>query len=219
MSNKYINPLFIKYFFEGLNKEGIDYVLIKNVGDELPNNLVIGKDIDILVHLESMHSFHSYISKHGRKMLHPYGKEAGWINIYRLPEFEFWRLNTADDLFIDVSNKLSCHSLMPKIWIPLDNHIQTDLWKNKVFDNENGWWRIDDDILYVYLVSRCILDKRQFPDVYRKEINKQISKINKDKVTLYFEYVFFKFTCTLMKMLEEKDFDNIISAYIRCKDY
>ena len=219
MDTKYINPFFIKNFFEGLNNEKINYVLIKNVGNELPDNLIIGKDIDILVHHESMHSFHKYISKHGRKMLHPYGKEAGWLNIYRLPEFEFWRLNTADDLFIDVSNMLSCHSLMPNIWIPLDNHIQTDLWQNKVFDEENKWWRIDDDILYVYLVSRCILDKRKFPEVYREEIKKQRSKIETEKVKAYFENVFFKFTDPLMIMLDKGDFDNIISAYIRYKNY
>lgn len=215
----YINPNYIKRFFDGLNSFGIEYVLIKNVGNELPFHLRVGKDIDIVVHNDSLRDFHRYMSNIGRKIIHPYGKETGWTNLYQLPEFEYWRLNTADNLFIDVSSMLCCHSLMPNIWLPLDRHIQEDMWSNKIFDNDNNWWKINNEILYVYLVVRCVFDKKQFPDVYKKEIETLRESVNIDKVKFYFEFVFFKYTRQLLSMLDNKDFDSIISAYLKYKEY
>lgn len=216
---KYVNSMYIRNFFDELNSSKVDYVLIKNVNKELPDKLIAGKDIDLLVHANSKSTFQHFINKKGRKFIHPYGKESGWINIYGLPDFEYWRLNTADDLFIDVSYMLSCHSLMPKIWLPLDNHIQVDIWKNRVFDSNNNWWRIDDNILYVYLVTRCILDKGVFPDVYKTEIIKQSDYINEEIVVNYFKFIFFKFTMKLMDLLKNKKFDYIIHEYLRFKAY
>ena len=219
MTMRYINSAHIIKFFNGLNDAGVKYVLIKNIGDELPCHLPNGKDIDIVVHEDSVTVFHQYMLNNGRKVIHPYGKEAGWNNIYRLPEFEFWRLNASDDIFVDVSNMLSCHSLTPHVWLPLDNHIQLDLWKNKVFDEENQWWIIDSNIQYVYLAVRCVLDKRCFPPAYCQEIKRKRSQIDIEKVKYYLRFVFFNFTDTLVDMLDNGDFSNVIDAYISYKDY
>ena len=46
MSN--IKSKYILDFFKTLNKENVQYMLIKNIGKELPHNLKDGKDIDII---------------------------------------------------------------------------------------------------------------------------------------------------------------------------
>jgi len=215
----YINSIYIKKLFEGLNNSGVVYALIKNVGKELPYNLMSGKDIDIIVHKDSMCQFHEYMDKIGRKIIHPLGKEYGWENLYGLDEFEFWRLNTFDDIYIDVTNKLCCHSLMPKKWIPLDNIIQMDLWKNKIFDINNNWWRMDDDVLFVYLVIRCVFDKKYFSPTYKSEIQNQLKSINEEIVVKYLRVVFFNFTEKLMLMLKNEEYDSIFNSYIKFREY
>ena len=45
---KYIDPESIKSTFSILNESGIDYILIRNINNEIPEKLVEGKDIDIL---------------------------------------------------------------------------------------------------------------------------------------------------------------------------
>ena len=55
---KYINSKIIHQFFNFLNTEEISYALIKNVGDELPHKLRVGKDIDIIVKSDSVERFH-----------------------------------------------------------------------------------------------------------------------------------------------------------------
>lgn len=219
MVANYINPILINDFFDGLNKANVSYVLIKNIDNELPEKLKAGKDIDILVEKSSMKTFRTYMRMKARKIIHPYGKEMGWRNIYGLEDFEFWRLKTYDDVFVDVSNKLCCHSLMPQIWIPLDNKIQEDIWKNKVFDKQNKWWRIDDNVLYIYLVVRCVFDKKIFPDIYKLEIEKKKNIVDMNIVRSYFKVIFFSFTDKLMEMLDHREYDLIVETYIKYKNY
>lgn len=219
MGNNYQDPEYINRFFDGMNKAGVVYVLIKNIGRELPNHLVKGKDIDIVVHTESKGVFHDYMKSIARNVIHPYGKEKGWHNIYGLGRFEFWRLKAADDIYIDVTEKLCCQSLMPKIWIPLDNHIQEAIWRNRIFDEKNNWWCMDDNVLYVYLIVRCVFDKKKFSSVYRKEIEALRHNIEQDIVLSYLKLVFFKFSSILLEMLDTKKYDQIIPMYMKFRDY
>jgi len=49
----YVPPIEISAFFEMLNQNGFNYLIIKNISNELPCSLDNGKYIDILVHAES----------------------------------------------------------------------------------------------------------------------------------------------------------------------
>lgn len=215
----YINVKFVEDFIQGLNNSNVTYVIIKNIGDELPSHLAPGKDIDIIVHKDSMNAFHDYMKPIARRIIHPFGKEHGYQNIYGLEEFEKWRLNTADDLLIDVSNKLCCQSVMPKIWLPVDNLIQRDMWENRVFDKNKNWWRIDDNILFSYLLIRCVFDKHFFPDLYIKEIEKVRPIIDMETVMSYLKLVFFKFSPTLIDLIDKKKYQSIIPSYFKFKNY
>lgn len=219
MGQNYSNPKYIIDFFCGLNATGIPYVLIKNIGGELPNALVNGKDIDILVKKEAMPLFHNYITKIGTKVMHPKGRMNGWVNLNGLEPFEFWRLNTADDIYIDVSNKLCCHSMRPMTWMPVSDIIQNDLWNNKVYDEDNKWWRIDDNVLFFYMIIRSVFDKQCFNDVYKKEIVKYSGSINHELVLSYLKLVFFNFSDQLLKMIYDREFDSILVSYKRFCDY
>ena len=65
----------VKDFFELLNSSGVRYVLIKNIHNELPGHLAIGKDIDILVEERDKLKFRFLMKSIARQYIHPCGTE------------------------------------------------------------------------------------------------------------------------------------------------
>ena len=155
-----INKKLVDEFFFGLNEAEIEYVLIKNICEELPCNLRDGKDIDILVHTSSVPAFKQAMLKMNfKQIVAPYGIREGWSFGYQLNEYQFWRKNNATcNFFIDAAEKLMCKSLMPKMWIPIDNTINESIWRDKVFDTKNNWWSMDEDNVAAYLIIRSVFD-------------------------------------------------------------
>lgn len=211
----------IQNLFEQLNSSDIEYVLIKNISDELPEKLKDGKDIDILVHESNIKKFEKFMKTHNfKKRVHPYGRRKEWSFAYKLPEHQFWQFNDNNfTLYIDVSFKLCCRSLTPKVWIPLDNCINEDIWKNKIFDKKNKWWILNEENLLVYLICRSVFDKKEFRLDYITEIEKRKSLLKQKSVRLKISKVFFKYTDSLILQIEDSNYENIISNYLSFKNY
>jgi hypothetical protein len=217
----YVDRNKISTFWNSINKSSVNCVLIKNIANELPENLPNGKDIDILVKESCQKEFQLIMKKMGyNKCIHPLGKLNGWRFLYKLPEYEFWKLKDKDsELYIDASFKLCCKGLMPKTWIPLDNLIQNRIWKDKVWDAENGWWILDTETRLVYLLVRCIFDKKIFSDKYIKEIEQTIEEADMQIVRELLNMIFFKYTDKLLYMVGKKQYSNIIQDYISFSEY
>lgn len=220
-TSKYIEALEVLSFFKLLNDSNINYVLIKNVGGELPYKLKDGKDVDILVKLEDRPLFMETMLKGGfLKRIPPLGREAGWKFGYQLPEYQFWqKRGIAQKFYIDCCFKLMCKSLTPNYWIPLDRSLNESIWKNKVWDETLGCWKIDDKTLFPYLIARCVLDKKEFKSVYIKDINELLHYLDDDEVQAMLSTIFYKFTPKLTKLLKAGKYDEIVSKYISFKDY
>lgn len=217
----YIDENLVKSFFIGLNNAGINYVLIKNIANELPSKLKNGKDIDILVHPESQADFEKHMLQcEFEKVRHPLGRENGWSFGYCLDENQFWK-NSKDDqlLYIDVSTKLPCKSLTPKMWIPLDETINRSVWENKIFDEKNGWWIMCDEDVFVYMIVRSVFDKHQFKAEYIQDIENKKFLLQSENVINKLSKVFFKYTDRLIQQITEKRYDTIFSDYISFCEY
>lgn len=217
----YIRPQYIREFFKMLNQAEIRYVLIKNISDELPYALENGKDIDILVHSEDRITFDSIMRENGFvQQIHPCGTANGWRFGYSLEECEFWRrCNIEDELYIDVNFKLCCHSFIEKVWIPLDQVINSAVWDCRIFDSNKEWWKMDDGTTLIYVIVRAIFDKHEFRLGYIEEIEQRIEKLNDPDVVMKLSKVFFKFTPTLIRMLNNGEYHKILSRYITFTDY
>lgn len=217
----YIPKELVQSFFHDINQFGIQYVLIKNVGGELPESLQDGKDIDILVLEEDKELFTQQMIQHDYQMqTHPLGIEHGWAFAYNLPEYQFWKkAGTEYELYIDAAFKLCCKSFMPKVWIPLDKKINEDIWKNRVWDEENQWWAMDEHTELIYLLVRCIFDKHEFSEVYIDEIEQRKHLLQDQQVIEKLRLVFFRFTDTLIRMVEAGEYKSIIQNYIAFSDY
>jgi len=216
---KKINSEVINNFFLLLNENNINYILIKNIDNELPNNLIDGKDIDILVHLDSKEEFENIMKENNYNILtHPQGNENGWNFGYNMPSCQFWKKNdNSFTLYIDVNFILCCKSLINKTWVPLNEPINNSIWQNKIFDKNNNWWIMDDKNLLLYLIVRCIFDKSNFSDSYIKEIEIRKHYINEIKDKL--EITFFKFNSHLQQLIKDSNYNKIINDYITYNKY
>ena len=211
----------IKDFFALLNRSGISYVLIKNIDNELPDSLPDGKDIDILVKEEEIETFQQIMENNGfDTCIHPVGRENGWQFLYGLPEYQKWKkANYEKTLYIDVSFRLSCKSLMPKTWAPLDASIQKRIWKERFFDADNQWWIMDYETRFAYYLFRCVFDKQVFSEEYIREIEKSCCDVDMSVVNGILRMVFFNYTDRLMDLVKERKYGSILQDYISFSDY
>lgn len=211
----------IMLFFKKITELQIPYVNIKNIAAELPNNLTSGKDIDILVHQGFQKQLEPALLSMGcKRVSHPKGKESGWHFGYQLPPCQMWQFPThAGALYIDIHFKLACHSLMPKIWIPLDASINESIWADKLWDSENGCWRMDDKNLFVYLIARSIFDKKFFSSEYVLEMEQLMHLLGNHEVKERLERVFFSYTGRILELLSARRYTEIVEDYITFTDY
>jgi len=206
-------------FFYMLKQYNITYLLIKNINNELPNNLQYNKDIDILVHPKDYNRYkYVMLSNDYKNLKHPYGIENGWMFLYALEVPTIFQ-NIKNGLLIDACSTLCTKSLNMNAWIPLDKEIQESIWKDKILNKNQLWYEMDKANLAVYLVTRAIFEKNFFSDMYKMEIKKIKSLYYEDYVVNKFEKIFFKFTPKLIYLLKNEEYDDILKEYISFAEY
>ncbi|MCM1303078.1 MAG: hypothetical protein NC305_08480 [Lachnospiraceae bacterium] len=221
MEYKYIDEHLIMSFFEALNGSGVKYVLLRNTGGELPAQLRDGKDIDILVCHEDIDEFMRFMEQENfQKKIHPVGKLAGWKLAYQMHDFLFYKKRKSPyKFYVDVSQELCCHSVMPNVWIPLDRKIQEDAWQYRRYDHEKGWWCLDERTELIMYLVRAVLDKQQFSSGYVENIKLRCYLLDDVTTRERLKLVFFKYTDRLTEMLKKEEYDKIITNYYKFKDY
>jgi len=206
--------------FSQLNESGLEYILIRNINDELPGQLTVGKDIDILINKKDERKLADFFHLHSYKTIdHPFRYD---VFLYGVDRFEFKYLNLTNNILIDFNFQLAVRSLDAGQWIPLDQVIQDSGWQNKRFEERAdgfGYWALGYDDEFICLVARSIFDKREFESGYINRINEVFPLIDQQEVEEKLRLVFFKFTSTLMDMIREKRYDTIIKDYLQFKEY
>jgi hypothetical protein len=204
-----------------MNESAVDYVLIKNVNNELPSGLLDGKDIDIVVAPQCKTRFERTMQNNDyRAHTNPFGKANGWNFAYGLQEYQFWKKEgIPGDLYIDASFALCCKSLTPNIWIPLDGFINETIWKNRIFDDALNCWRMDDKNLLLYLLVRCIFDKRNFTAAYISDIEKLKHLFMDDYVRKAMNLVFFAFAPNLIDLVSRGRYESILTEHLSFSEY
>lgn len=202
-----------------MNDNHITYILIKNIAQELPSRLREGKDIDILVHSDSLLAYHKLMDRHGYlEIIHPKGKERGWSFLYGIHENSM-RKHLKTGLEVDVYVELCTKSFSMNAWIPLDQSINTSVWRNKIWDEEHHWWKMDDVNLIAYLLTRCIFEKGTFSESYIQEIEERKHLLSTVTCVHKLEKIFFRFTPHLVEAVMKNEYDSIVAKYRRFTDY
>lgn len=204
--------------FEKLNNSGIEYLLIKNIGDELPNKLSIDKDIDILVRACDKNKFKKLISTLGGiEMIHPYGQWSGFETLYGTEFPKMYYLPSR--LMLDVADSLCVKCLNVDAWIPLDMQINASIWLDKVWNSCLQCWQIDDRNLICYLIARCIFDKCSFSEKYIHEIEKRKHLLDEEVVQEKISSICFGFTDSLIDLIKQDNYDKCYEKYIKYNNY
>ena len=211
-----VNPKLIKDFFLLLNKNNINYVLIKNDGNKVPYYLEDEKDIDFLIHPTEYEKLKAILTNNGYEK--KIGESCRRFFLYQLREDLFFK---KENCYFHFYEALSCNPLtnMGKCKIPLDNIIQDYIWKNKRWDKENNWWIMDDISILLYLIIRSIFDKLDFRIIYIEEIEKRIEYIDSKDFYILANSVFFKFTNKMIELVKKREYKNILKEYLSYKNY
>lgn len=209
----------VQALFNILNIHKINYVLTKNIADELPSKLKLGKDIDLLVHPSyyAKIQYLMYIYNY-EQIVHPHGKENGWQFIYGAHENIMFR-HVANALMVDVYAELCTKSLSMNAWLPLDKIIQESVWRDKVWDAANQWWIMDDENILIYLLTRSVFEKPDFSAAYIQEIEKRKELLTTPTAREKLEKTFFKFTDTLIQKVSHGQYQEIFNSYLTFTDY
>jgi hypothetical protein len=213
----YVNSNSIIDIFNQLNTSGFEYILIRNINNELPGRLRIGKDIDLLIHYSERSKLIDFLKTNGFKSLkHPHQKDRF---LYGTKIFEFFV--NKDNVLLDLNYQLSCRSLNAGEWIPLDRRIQSSAWENKVLNKMDRftYYSLGMEDEFVALVTRSIFDKKEFQKGYVERIDALIKLIDVNEVIEKFQLIFFKFTSVLIRMLKERQYKMILNTYLSFSEY
>ncbi len=204
-------------FFKKINQSAIDYILIRNINGELPNSLIVGKDIDILVNKNNKKKFVEFMENNEFvEIKHPFSKDK---LLYNLDKFRMFKNDSG--VLVDVCFQLANRSTNLGEWIPLHQSIQESAFKNKKFVKfgKISYFCLSLEDEFVTLVSRSILDKKKFQLGYIKRIEYLFGKINMVEVNSKLSLIFFKYAPMILKKLKNKDYGSIVNDYISFKDY
>ena len=215
----FYNAKDIRATFQLLNDYKINYLLTKNIADELPDKLKLGKDIDLIVHIEDYEKFQAVFAHFGwQRIVHPHGKERGWIFMYGAHENLKFR-HSINALEVDAYAELCTKSIERNAWLPLDKIVQDSIWQNKVWDAANQWWIMDDENMVIYLLTRSVFEKNCFSDAYVREIEKRKKFLTSPTARQKLEKIFFKFTDTLIEKVNGGGYEKILLSYLTFTDY
>ena len=210
----------VKKIFYLLNEAKIDYILLRNINNELPNDLQHKKDIDLLVKKKDNNTIKNFFySNEYIEINHPLRSRNF---LYGADKFKFI-YNKNNNIIFDLSYQITVTSLNQELSIvPLDKAIQESAWKNKrlkKINNNFSYWTLSYEDEFVSLISRSIFDKKSFLEGYIKRINKLYDCVNKSDVLEKLNLIYFKFTPYLITFIENKRYNEIIEQYLEFKEY
>jgi hypothetical protein len=217
-NNLFIPSSQIIELFNILNLSDIDYVLLRNLDNELPNNLKLTKDIDILV--KPAHKFRliSILCQNNwLKSIHPWNFGNNFQFLYSMDEFLFFN---KQQVYLDVCFQLCCRSLNAGEWFPLDELIQESTFRNKrLVQKDIRTYMLSYEDELIHLITRCIFDKKIFNNSYIRRIEYLLEKVDVELFLTKLEKVFFKFSRQLFQFLKAKKYYAIRHNYITFINY
>jgi len=203
--------------FELLNESSCEYILMRNIGNEIPGHLEYGKDIDILIRHSCKNRMVDFLKDNGFcRAKHPLERDVFLYGVQPCIQMK----NKAGVLF-DLNFDLAVRSLDAGQWIPLDQRIQGSVWENKkVRKNKDfKYWAMDYEDELVTLVARSVFDKKIFSYGYINRISELLSLIDEESILCKLKLIFFKFTPFLMEYLKRGEYEIIFKKYIEFKNY
>ena len=203
-------------FFRMLNERNLNYVLIKNDDNALPYNLESDNDIDLLIHPSDYENLVYLCVSNG------YEKRVGEsCKRYFLEQLRDDLLFKKEDCYFHFYEALPCSPLtnMGECKMALERSVQEYIWENKVWDEVNQWWIMDDVSTLLYLIVRSVFDKKDFKKKYIREIKKRRDLLELESFKQLARTVFFGFTPVLIELVKAEEYDSVLAKYLSYTNY
>lgn len=207
----------VENIFFVLNSSGIDWILLRNTNNELPDNLRYDKDVDILVRPEMRHKIHNHLLNNKFKCVkHPLRYD---IRLYGVDEFKMYVSDTG--VKVDINFQVAVRSLDRGQWIPLDQDIQNSIWadKKKIMLGDVAVQMPSDEDLFVLTISRCVFDKKIFSTWHAKLLSAIILRCDINAIEKKLRLIFFSFTNRLLEIIRREQYESIIIEYLKFSEY
>lgn len=203
--------------FKLLNEHDIKYILLRNTNDELPNNLPLKKDIDLLLKFSNRSVLKNmFKTNNAKQILHP---ERFMHKLYGIYPFE--KYITTTNILIDINYQVCTKSLTPNHIIPLDKEIQDNIWDNST-SKTIGSVAVPfpgPDEYFCILLTRQIFEKNSFDSWVINELEKTMLEINQSRVLSMLNKIFFGFTNKLMRLIKDGKYHGIKDKYLTFCEY
>lgn len=203
-------------FFKMLNESNLNYVLIKNDDNVLPNCLESDNDIDFLIHPIDYEKLIELCVSNG------YEKKVGEsCKRYFLEQLREDLLFKYDDCYFHFYEALPCSPLtnMGDCKMALERSVQEYIWEHKVWNEINQWWIMDDIAILLYLIVRSVFDKKEFKEKYIREIEKRKQLLDKEDFKRLAQTVFFGFTPMLIELVKAGKYEHVLGKYLSYSNY
>lgn len=137
------------------------------------------------------------------------------IFLYGMDKFMDFALDNNE---ITICFQLACKSTMHGEWIPLDRKIN-DVALNRAALNNASRCVLENHVDLVYRVTKCVFTKGEFSQEDISIIEQYKELLHDPQTAEYLMCVFFAFTPTLLRMLELKDYANIVQTCFEFAEY
>lgn len=207
----------ISEVFEILNASKVPYLLLRNTGDELPDHLGWGKDIDILVrHQDGIKLRRVLLKNKLIQVRHPLHND---VKLYGVHQFEMFK--TQNQVLLDVNYEIAVRSLDRGQWIPLDQVIQLSAWEKSRMVDIGGVSVpvLGSEDLWVCTLARCVFDKKVFSSWHCQALAGLLPLVDLGDVEGKLSLIFFKYTDRLLDLAKKGEYQKIFDDYVSFKDY
>ena len=172
--------------------------------------------ITFLVNNEDYSLYKKVLRKHPafQRETHVYGREMGYDFLYQMRPFELYQCN---GVYIEVFFQLPCMSLTPNTWIPLDRHIQKQIWDRNI--EKDGLPVLDEAAYYIFRLCWSIFHRGYFSSRDKTILDQHEDALKDPTMRDLMPYVFFGYSSRLLELLSRKEYDCIIQDYYQFNDY
>ncbi len=213
----YLSQECISELISMLNNSCVEWLLLRNTEDALPDGLPGGKDVDVLLRFQDRDKMQQCLNEYGcRRIRHPLRDD---VRLYGVHPFEMYQ--TSGGVLLDINFEIVVRSLDRGQWIPLDQFIQASAWENRVALQLAGLSvpMLGDEDLFVTTVARCIFDKKEFSVWHSKKLTALLSGCDEGDILCRLRLIFFKYSDRLLEQIKAGRFEAIVNDYLSFSEY
>ena len=200
-----------------LNSSSTKWLLLWNISDELPSNLPLHKDIDILVCPNDSKGLLKYLLSHQYRLIpHPTRFEP---TLYGMPRP--YMLVSPLGVHLDIQLCLFVRSLDARQLCPLDSYLQDYIWSTSKKTELAGIPILMPslEMSYTNALTRSIFNHRGINKAYAHHLTHIFPQCSKNVLHDLLRPVFFAATSFILDSAEASQYETLYNNYIQFSAY